>query len=328
MRTNPIKPHYDLTNTGHSKEKLANLPAFPRFIDIEMTNTCNFRCLMCPTGNYSQKRHKGFFDKDMFYRVLDEIRPHGTPLRFIRWGEPFTHPDILEFLKACQDAGVLTHANTNGSKFDDDVMRALVDIPLNVLKFSFQGVDRDSYGEMRNIDFFDELIATIRRLVEIRGDAPYPYIQVATTVTTESQDAIDAFRAEMEALVDYVDVGHTTFDFIDLNDVRLRSDEKARLKALMEKDNLAKIHPECPEVFDKLSINWDGTVTACCGDSDNLMLIGDLHDLSLNEIWRSEKLGYYRELLADMRHDDLELCKNCYVTHDLMIPAIQDPDTE
>ena len=325
-RINPIQPYYDATNGRSSKEKLADIPAFPRFLDLELTNTCNFRCLMCPTGNFSQKRNKGFMDAHVFYKIIDELKEYGTPLRFIRWGEPFTHPDIIPFLEATAKAGLLTHANTNGSKFDDEILQALIDIPLNVLKFSFQGVDRDSYAAMRNIDFYEDLIATIHRLAEIRGDKPYPLIQIATTITDETPEMVAAFKAEMSKVADMVDVGTTTFDYINLDEVRLRPHEVEMLRNLMEKDSLAKIHPECPEVFDKLSINWDGSVSACCADSDNLMIIGNVADQSLIEIWNSDKLNEYRVMLADMRHDDLPLCANCYVTHDLMVPAATDQD--
>lgn len=326
MKTNPLQPIYDICNAGHSKEKFAKLPAFPRMIDIEMTNTCNFRCLMCPTGNFSQKRPKGFMDDAVFYKILDEIRPHKTPLRFIRWGEPFMHPRILDYLRACREAGVMTHVNTNGSKFTEEVMDALLDIPLDSLKFSFQGVDRKSYAEMRNTDFFDELIATIRRLHEKRGARSRPYIHVSSTITYESKDQVRAFERDMAPYVDAVSVGHTVLEYVDLNAVRLRPHELEELRRLKELESLIKIHPECPEVFDKLSVNWDGTVSACCHDSDNVMLIGDVRSKPIAEIWHSDVMNGHRVLLADMRHDELELCRTCYDKFGLHAPALQGPD--
>lgn len=326
MKSNPLQPVYDQCNAGNSKQKFANLPAFPRLIDIEMTNTCNFRCLMCPTGNFSQKRAKGFMAKEVFAKILEEVAPYRTPLRFIRWGEPLSHPHILEFLRACRQRDVLTHVNTNGSKLTDEMMDALLDIPLDSLKFSFQGVDRVSYSEMRNIDFFDELTATIRRLHEKRGDRAKPYIQVSTTITYESREMVGRFKQDMAPICDSLNVGRTVLEYVDLNAVRLRDHELEELKRLKQLESLIKVHPECPEVFDKLSINWDGRVTACCGDSDNLMIVGDVTKQTLAEIWNSELMAHYRTVLADMRHDELPLCKSCYDTHGLTIPGLQDTD--
>lgn len=321
QRSNPFQPIYDICNEGGSRQKLANLPEFPRMIDIEMTNTCNFRCLMCPTGNFSQKRDKGFISDEVFYKILDDIRPYRTPLRFIRWGEPLTHPNIVAYLRDAEAAGSLSHVNTNGSKLTEEMMDALIAIPLSSLKFSLQGVDAKSYGEMRNIDFFDGLLETIRCFNEKRGDRPLPYTHISTTITYESPEQVRAFDEGVRGLVDKVSIGHTVLEWVDLNAVRVRPHELETLKWLKQQESLVKIHPECPEVFDKLSINWDGSVTACCGDSDNLMIIGDVMKNSIMEIWESEQLNHYRRLLADMRHEELPLCRTCYDYHGLHAPA-------
>lgn len=317
MRTNPLKPLYDLCNAGDSKQKLANLPSFPRMIDVEMTNLCNFRCLMCPTGNRSQKRPQGFMPDDVFYKILEDIKGHDIALRFIRWGEPLMHPNLLAFLRAAKAQGVLLHLNTNGSHLTEELARDLLAVPIDSIKFSFQGVDRQSYREMRNTDFFDGLMEKIELLNRLRGDAPVPFIQLSTTVTYETPEQIAQFQERATPLADMVNVGHTSFDWLDLNAVRLKPDEVAMLQRLKEAESLEKVHPECPEVFDKLSINWDGKVTACCMDSDNLMVIGNVLKSSITEIWTNETMTNYRRILADMRHDDLELCKNCWDTHGL-----------
>ena len=321
MRNNPFMPIYDLCNAGNSRQKLETLPSFPRLMDIELTNTCNFRCLMCPTGNFSQKRPSGLMEPETFLKVADEAAEHGTPLRFIRWGEPTMHPRFLEYVRAAKDRGLLVHVNTNGSYMTDEMIGELIEIPLDSLKFSFQGVDRVSYSEMRNRDYFIELVATIRRFHGMRGDRAKPFLQVSTTITYEAVQQVKDFTDEMKTMADMVNVGHTTFDWLDLKAVRLKPHEIAMLERLKGQESLNKIHPECPEVFDKLSINWDGKVTACCMDSDNLMIIGDIARQSLAEIWTSSKMREFREVLADMRHDDLPLCKNCYDSHGLAANA-------
>ncbi|WP_172822775.1 radical SAM/SPASM domain-containing protein [Paramagnetospirillum marisnigri] len=289
-----------------------------------MTNTCNFRCLMCPTGTFSMKRPKGFMAEEVFYKILDEVAPRKTPLRFIRWGEPLMHPKLVEFVTAAHGRGVLTHINTNGSKLDRPYTEALIQAGLDSIKFSFQGVDRKSFGEMRNTDFFDGLIDTIRLFVDVRGERKLPYIHVSTTITYETKEQVIAFKALLSPLVDLVSVGRTVLEHVDLATVRLRADELEMLKSLKEQESVVRKHPECPEVFDKMSIDWDGTVTACCSDSDKLMPLGSVKDSSLEAIWNSDTLNHYRALLVAMRHDELPLCKTCYDYHGLQTPGLQD----
>ena len=92
MRLNPFKPIYAECNEGNSRQKIDNLPIFPRCLDIELTNLCNFKCLMCPTGTGAHQRKKGLMSDAVFDKIIDEIKKYKTPLRFIRWGEPTLHP--------------------------------------------------------------------------------------------------------------------------------------------------------------------------------------------------------------------------------------------
>jgi MoaA/NifB/PqqE/SkfB family radical SAM enzyme len=318
QRENPFEEIYKTTNAGGSRKKYANLPEFPRIIDIEVTNLCNFNCLFCPTGTLSQKRDTGFMDKQVFNEIISEVSVHRTPLRFIRWGEPTLHSEFIDYLRIAKNNGIMCHVTTNGSKLDDALIMTLVELGVESLKFSFQGVDRDSYQEMRNTDFFDDLLDIVQRFNEIRGDRLYPFLQISTTTTYESDEQISVFKKKVEPMVDKLIVGKTNLDRVSVESIRLKEKHKKTLKRLQSQQSVNKQHPECPEVFDKLSINWDGTVSACCGDSDNLMLIGDLSKQTLKEVWNSDVMDRYRMILAEMRHDELPLCKTCYDVHDIV----------
>jgi len=303
-----------MCNAGKSQEKLKNLPHFPRYIDVELTNTCNFHCLMCPTGVGSQKRTKGFMPDVIYRKLIDEVKEHRTPLRFIRWGEPSLHPKFVHYLEEAKKHDLLVHINTNGKLLNEDILRKLVVLPLDSIKFSFQGVDRNSYRQMRNTDYFDELLKKIKLLHSLRGERLTPFIHVATTITIEPPETVARFKETAWQFADLVTVGRTQLEYLDLATVKLSEEEIKTLTVLKQQETLIKKHPECSEVFDKLSINWDGKVTACCKDYDELMVIGDLRVQSLQEIWNSEQMFRYRRLLADMRHDDIELCSICFDT--------------
>ncbi|MBN2299069.1 MAG: radical SAM protein, partial [Deltaproteobacteria bacterium] len=214
-RTNPFTAIYDQCNDPRNRGDPAMLPAFPRYVDIELTNACNFKCLMCPTGTGVAKRKKGYMSENTFEKAINELKAHRTPIRFIGWGEPLLHPELESILATCQEHGILTHLNTNGLLLDEKMMEMFINTPLNSLKFSFQGVDRKSYREMRNRDFFNELIIKIKKLHEIRGDRPYPYLHVSTTITYESAEQVKAFREMITPHVDLVTVGRTTMEFVN-----------------------------------------------------------------------------------------------------------------
>src|SRR3990167_6753998 len=212
---NPFAPLYEKQNTGTAEDKHANLPGFPRLIDVELTNACNFRCLMCPTGNHSMQRTTGFMDERVMYDIIAQCALHDTAIRFVRWGEPTLHTQLVSFIRAATEVGLLTHVNTNGSKMTWDLACDLVDAGLSSIKFSFQGVDEKSYSEMRNTDFFEGMLEAIRTMREARGEQSLPFIAASTSTTYETPGQIESFRLMMETLVDHMSIGHTVFDYMD-----------------------------------------------------------------------------------------------------------------
>lgn len=318
-RVNPFSEIYKRCNDISYIRNSTDIPEFPRYIDIELTNICNFKCLMCPTGTGLIQRKKGYMSKETFSSIIDEIKNYSTPVRFIGWGEPLLHPDLLEFLNICKKNNIHVHLNTNGLLLSEELMKKFVDIPLDSLKFSFQGIDQKSYHEMRNIDFFPRLIEKIHRFHQILGSSPHPYIHVSSTITYESVEQVEQFKSALHDYVDLVTVGRTRLDHIDLENVKLKPEEKLRLESLLKYETVSKTHLPCSEIFNVLSVNWDGTVSACCVDYNKKMLVGDLKNDSLREIWTSRKMETYRKLLFEMKHDSLELCSKCYDYMDLKV---------
>ncbi|WPC41031.1 radical SAM protein [Clostridium sp. JS66] len=324
-RINPFKHIYKECNGLTNYEKYNNIPYMPRYIDIELTNNCNYKCLMCPVGTSSMIREKGNMSDETYSKILDEIKYDKIPLRFIRWGEPLLHPKFFQYLKMAKQLGIMCHLNTNGSIVSEDIAEKIIDSKLDSIKFSFQGVDRKSYKEMRNKDYFNQLLQNIKKLYKIRENRKYPFIHISTTITYESAKQVENFKNEVGEYCDLVTVGRTMLERIDVEKTHISDQEKSMLLELKQQESLKKVHLKCcPEVFDKLSINWDGTISGCSGDYDKNMLVGDIKENSLIDIWNSKLMNYYRRVLSEGKYDSLTLCKNCYDYMSMQTPGVQD----
>lgn len=324
-RTNVFKKVYELCDSGEPMDKYKNLPEFPRYIDIELTNKCNYKCLMCPVGTGQIKRERGFMSDETYSKILNEIKKYKTPIRFIRWGEPTLHKNFIEYIRQAKELGIICHFNTNGTLLSEENMKQLVEIGLDSMKFSFQGVDEKSYSEMRNSNLFNTLVDKIKMFYKIRGDKQYPYIHVASTITYETKSQVEGFKEYMKDYCDLVTIGRTILEHIDIEKVNLTEEEKETLLKLKTKESVVKKQINCcPEVFDKLSINWNGDITACCGDYDNKMLVGNINNNSLLEIWNSSKINNFRKILSEKKYEELELCKSCYDYMQIETPGLQE----
>lgn len=309
---NPLQHLYDQFNTGDPGAKYATLPEFPLMIDVELTSACNFRCNFCPTGLGLVTRPAGLMSSTTWQKMVDECAPYGTALRMIGWGEPLLHPNVVSFINYASEKGLLTHLNTNASKLTPRLAEALVDAGLSSIKFSFQGIDRASYSEARQADFFDGMLTAIGWMSLARGHRKLPYIAASTSTTSETPEQIEAFRERMEPMVDYLSVGRTVFDFLDGHAGRLRPRQRELFDKARAHDSAPKVHPDpCPEVYSKLSIAWTGEARVCCNDWDGETNLGKIGETPISEIWRDKVIESYRERLARKKYTG-PLCSVCF----------------
>jgi len=311
-RKNRLKEIYETIDNGIATEKINNVPEFPKIIEFEITNHCNFQCLMCKTGVGTSTRERGYMTDDIFDRVISEICEHNVALKFVGQGEPLLHPKAVEYIKKAKKGGVICHLTTNGSLLDEEMMQKLIDCELDSIKFSFQGVDAKGYKQLRQKDNYEELLGKIARLYELRGEREFPYITIGTSVTSESKETVDAFKVRCKDICDKVEVGITTLEFIDLAKVK---DENTRneLQEIQRKENeIKRRYKCCPQIFDTIAVRWNGDVTACCADLDGVMTLGNISKSSILECWNSPRENKYRELLSKCEYDKLELCRDCY----------------
>lgn len=314
---NPFAARYAGFNVGTGAEKLAALGDFPSIIDVEATNACQFKCLQCPTGNMSMRRPTGMMTKETFAKIVAQAAEHDTWIRFILWGEPLLNKDIVHFVWLVNGAGLESHINTNGQRLTRELTKQLIWAGLSSLKFSFQGVDRRTYRDMRNIDFFEPLLATIKMVRQARDAAnsnKRPWLHASTSITDETPEMVEFFRRRIEAYLDApISVGKTIFGFNDLKAVRLKPEDRKRLEKFAAAEDVTKLrHPDpCPEVYSKLAIAWDGTARVCCNDYDGHTNLGNVNQTPISEIWQHPTMRAYRERLAEKDYGG-PLCSVCY----------------
>lgn len=135
----------------------------------------------------------------------------------------------------------------------------------------------------------NKAIKDINKLIKARGKKRKPFITVSQLSTEVSQRGVG--RKE--------DLPHITADRFTY----------AYTKNLREGDRAPKT---CYELYNRLSIDWDGTVVACCGAYDRQMKLGHVYDdHTLKDIWGGKKLDTYRKLEQKHRLDLVPLCNHC-----------------
>lgn len=320
---NPFAAIYRACNTGNNEEKYRLIREgkvdLPRYLDVELTNLCNFRCRFCPTGTRSLNRAKGFMSEAVADALVENVEKyHISGVRFIRWGEPTLHPEYIPILKRIKEAGAKIHINTNGFLLDEAQIRELLDIPLDSIKFSFQGADEGTYQEMRQGGDYQRLLGTVRQMWSLRQKKacpPHTYIQISTTLTGETAEQIEHFKHDVEDFCDYYNVGYTKLNHLNVDQMNVSEEEKRKIKELQQREAIHHTYRSvCSEAFDKLSVNWNGDVTLCCSDYDNFMLVGNLLDMDIKQIFLSRAADAYRQMIVSGEYGRIKCCSTCYET--------------
>ena len=167
-RKNLFRNIYDNEEFKTVLQHKGNLPNFSYLVDVELTNHCNLKCIFC--GRQAMTRDKGFMSEEILKKVVVECSKFNTPIRFIRWGEPFLHPKIIDFCKYIKSKGLIVHITNNGLSIKESDMKSLVELEADSIIFSFQGTTKEQYELMRKNHRYDELKTNVLKLVDIRGD--------------------------------------------------------------------------------------------------------------------------------------------------------------
>ncbi len=74
-------------------------------------------------------------------------------------------------------------------------------------------------------------------------------------------------------------------------------------------DKLVK--KKCPEPFIQMFIDYSGKAILCCSDYKKEVVMGDVNNEKLIDIWNGEKYKHYRENLDRGEREKLLLCNKC-----------------
>ncbi len=298
--SNSWRKIYDLPQSVNPWKN--GVPNFALYLDIEPTNYCNYKCKFC-VGQQQGKRSRGYMEKDLYLKICKQAKEYDCKgFRFLRWGEPLLHPDMMWMIKTAKKYGMLTHMTTNGHLLEHKY-KELIDSGLDSIIVSLQGLSSDEYGKLRNGDFQK----IMRGIDKLRGyKKKNPWITISTTVTDEKKEDIAAFKKELEKIVDEVSIGYTWFK---------RLENKKPVKDLIKRAKKLPHKFKCQEVMVKLSIDWDGAISPCCLDYDQQLTVGNIEKDDLMDMWKSKEVIAIRDLLSSKKQDKFVLCSTCELNH-------------
>ena len=292
----------------------------PPVLMIEPTDICNLRCPLCPSGNGTLRRGRGFMDPALFRRAVDEVRGRTYLLLLWNQGESFLHKEFLGMVRYAAEAGLYTMASTNGHYLKDP--EAIVRSGLDSLIISLDGATPETYEKYRVGGNFEKVIEGTKALVAAkkRLRSKTPIIHLQFILFKHNEHEVEAvLRLAGELGVDKIT--YKTAQIYQEEDVRLFlptkkeflryevSGERFRLKN--GRNGGDEVPNRCRTLWLQPVLNWDGTVTPCCFDKHGDFAMGLYGDgLPFERLWNNERFNEFRRRVLSGR-GRIEMCRNC-----------------
>ena len=281
--------------------KLGIVPRAPIHLDIEITNTCNLRCIMCVHGQGTVK-NQGLMDVAFAKNLVDQaVEMKVASIKFNWRGEATLHKALPELIRYAKDRGIIdVQLNTNGTLLKDGLILELIKSGLDRIIFSLDAATKEVYERIRVGAKFEDVTGAIRKTFEIRKKLnrikPFIRVQMVRMKGNENEESL------------FIKQWSIFSDEIRLNDVTNRGQGDN----LFCGDKMAVGRIRCTQPWQRMVITWDGRVYPCCVDYFERWQVGDARKERLADIWKGPGMKRMREEQKKMHLDMIEPCKSCF----------------
>jgi len=320
--------------------KKDNIHSYPTHLIADMTNICNLKCPLCPTGAGAPGRKKGMMPFPTFKKIIDEIGKYLISIDLFNWGEPLLNKDIYEMIAYAHGRNIVTSVSTNFQHFSEEHAEKLISSGLDILILSIDGASQESYEKYRIGGDFQRAIENISLLVKKKRErgCHHPYICWQFLVMRHNEHEVEAARRMAGELgVDSITVEHAYLPVATREEAmkwlpedsryhRYNAEElEKRWQAVERQRNLSeagdrpdaaqedlKRKVNCSWLWTQTTVNWDGSVNPCCAIYDPSEDFGNISDTSLKNIWNNEKYRESRRFSSKGEvGDTVTVCMRC-----------------
>ena len=276
---------------------------FPMMCVLSFAYVCNAKCPNCPYTNSQIRldyKDRPFMKEETFKIIADQCGQYGAWVRISGGGEPMLHPRAVDLMEYAKKAGARVGLITNGSLFSAESSARLLGSQIDMIEFSVDAGDPETYAKVRKGLSWDLLLRNVKKMMELRNRLKSSTKIIASGINQVDVN-IEAVAKFWEAIVD--EFQKRKYLTWGINDPSKSGDGTPYLPP-------EEMVP-CPFLFERLNIDSRGKVMVCGFDIAARTNMGNVHEQTIQKIWRSEGFEYYRRMHLERRGSEIELCMNC-----------------
>lgn len=291
---------------------VADLDIFPRVVRIEPAAKCNLACSHCPTGTVDMAR--GLMNNDVFARVLAETQKNLKYIKVIvlyHGGEPLLNKNFYFMASSVRKLSkdLLIKTVTNGMSLNETNILKLLKCGLNEVEISLDGLSAEESEEIREKSNSRKIIRNIKKLISMRdNETPNVKISIASTQFLRARTDLENPENLIPKTPNWL-VGEFS------NSV----DYKPTLAMRWPHMNVGKQYElafadgedinYCDHPINTVTIRANGDIVPCCYDLTSQLIMGNIMDGDLHEIFNGKKYEHLRTSIKEKKY--MSLCKDC-----------------
>lgn len=269
-----------------------DLPNRPFVFSIETTSFCNLRCVMCPYKDMTRPHE--MMEPEVFRKVVDEVAGYNGIIWLHNLGEPLAHPRFDELIRYVKRAGLKCGISTNATLLNRARTERIFDSGLDKIVLCMDGITKETYERLREGANFEQVTANIEEFLhrkrELGQRTPQAIVQIIYMRETESQ--VPEFQHRWKGLADRLLVKRFSTWADQVEGIAGLSDPEHRYEP--EHSLTDRRHP-CAYLWRNVVVTVNGDVIPCCVDYDARMVMGNVRENTLEEIWHGEAFRSIRE---------------------------------
>jgi len=274
---------------------------FPVEIALELSNYCNLKCVMCPVPNLKRKR--GFMDEFVFKKIVEYLMGESGFIFLPQgFGESLLHPQWAQFINIARRMNIQPiTVLTNGMLLSGEKMTAVSE-NVDIVVVTLDGSNAKTYESVRVNGSFEKVTKNIKNFLRSRGNSGLPHFVIRIIRMQDTESEIETFRASWEKAIGKGDLIQVS-ECIDWAG-------SVEYRGVTKNQRMTERHP-CRMLWKNLTVYHDGRVSPCCYDAEGELIVGDILNQSLKEIWNGPLLKNIRNLHLTSQYDKMPICSRC-----------------
>jgi radical SAM protein with 4Fe4S-binding SPASM domain len=301
------------------KRSVVKLKSLPPQVIIDITNICNLKCPLCPTGLGLIDRSKGRMSFELYEDLLDQLKTKTQVIHLYNWGEPLLLKDFPRYCEIARHKGFVVSTSSNLSmKLDQQQVIDIINSGLDRLIVSFDGLTERTYNMYRLGGDYKRLLENLELFIQTKKSLrkKYPLIVIQFVRHKGNQTEIADLANTCYKL------GADKFQVVDILLPFGQGKDPVLIERWITEDRLhtknegfefrqSDLGKVCEHLWKYPVINHDGSISPCCFVYLTNADMGKINQSSFIAAWNSEKYQTARKMFAERKIVDCPPCSGC-----------------